>query len=161
MAVGRDRAKAALAGADVSAVGLAVQMLTNGVKVGEYRPDRADDAVDIRVKYPEDERRLMALEQIRVATSSGMAPITSLLKCDRAGGRDHSKNAITTAEVIRANVSEGYCPTMLLRMSRLGLKPKRYTQQLLCHSRNNEEQEESQGSHWQRSAWRYSLCLCC
>ena len=31
-----DRAKAALAGADVSAVGLAVQMLTNGVKVGEY-----------------------------------------------------------------------------------------------------------------------------
>ena len=42
-----DRAKAALAGADVSAVGLAVQMLTNGVKVGEYRPDRADDAVDI------------------------------------------------------------------------------------------------------------------
>ena len=39
-------------------------MLTNGVKVGEYRPDRADDAVDIRVKYPEDERRLMALDKL-------------------------------------------------------------------------------------------------
>jgi multidrug efflux pump len=79
-----DRAKAALAGADVSAVGLAVQMLTNGVKVGEYRPDRADDAVDIRVRYPDDERRLQALEQLRVATSNGMAPITSFVEIQPA-----------------------------------------------------------------------------
>ena len=38
-----DRAQAALYGADVSQVGVAVQLVTNGVKVGEYRPDRADD----------------------------------------------------------------------------------------------------------------------
>ena len=32
-----DRAQAALYGADVSQVGIAVQLVTNGVKVGEYR----------------------------------------------------------------------------------------------------------------------------
>ena len=47
-----DRAQAALYGADVALVGIAVQLVTGGVKVGEYRPDSADDAVDIRVRYP-------------------------------------------------------------------------------------------------------------
>ena len=78
-----DRAKAALAGADVSAVGLAVQMLTNGVKVGEYRPDRADDAVDIRVKYPEDERRLMASSKFEWQRAAEWRPSPVLLKCVR------------------------------------------------------------------------------
>ena len=27
-------------------VGVVVQLVTNGIKVGEYRPDRSDDAVD-------------------------------------------------------------------------------------------------------------------
>ena len=39
-----DRAQAALFGADVSSVGVVVQLVTNGLKVGEYRPDGADDS---------------------------------------------------------------------------------------------------------------------
>ncbi|MGB1757132.1 MAG: hypothetical protein ACPHHQ_10090, partial [Pseudomonadales bacterium] len=46
-----DRARAAMFGADVTSVGVAVQLLTGGIKIGEYRPDRSDDAVDIRVRY--------------------------------------------------------------------------------------------------------------
>ena len=57
-----DRAQAALFGADVSQVGIAVQLITNGVKVGEYRPDRADDGVDIRVRYPAANRGIDALD---------------------------------------------------------------------------------------------------
>ena len=34
-----DRARAALYGADVTTVGLTAQLLTTGVKLGEYRPD--------------------------------------------------------------------------------------------------------------------------
>ena len=51
-----DRAQAAIYGADVTQVGVAVQLLTNGIKVGEYRPDRSEDAVDIRVRYPSEQR---------------------------------------------------------------------------------------------------------
>ena len=69
-----DRAQAALYGADVSLVGIAVQLVTNGVKVGEYRPDSADDAVDIRVRYPSAARGLNALDDLRIATASGLVP---------------------------------------------------------------------------------------
>ena len=49
-----DRAQAAIARRDQ--VGMAVQLITNGIKVGEYRPDRSEDAVDIRVRYPPEQR---------------------------------------------------------------------------------------------------------
>ena len=35
----------------VSDVGALVQMLTNGFKVGEYRPDDAKDEVEIRARF--------------------------------------------------------------------------------------------------------------
>ena len=43
-----DKQKAAQLGVSVSDVGALVQMLTNGFKVGEYRPDDAKDEVEIR-----------------------------------------------------------------------------------------------------------------
>ena len=47
-----DRAEAARFGADISLVGAMVQLVTNGIKIGEYRPDDSDDEIDIRVRYP-------------------------------------------------------------------------------------------------------------
>ena len=75
-----DRAQAALYGADVSLVGIAVQLVTNGVKVGEYRPDGADDAVDIRVRYPSRARGLDALDELRIATANGLVPIANFVR---------------------------------------------------------------------------------
>ena len=75
-----DRAQAALYGADVSLVGIAVQLVTNGVKVGEYRPDAADDAVDIRVRYPATARRLDALDDLRITTENGLVPIGNFVR---------------------------------------------------------------------------------
>ena len=43
--------KAAQLGVSVSDVGALVQMLTNGFKVGEYRPDDAKDEVEIRARF--------------------------------------------------------------------------------------------------------------
>jgi len=47
-----DREQAGRFGADVAAVGATVQMVTNGILVGTYRPDDADDEVDIRAHFP-------------------------------------------------------------------------------------------------------------
>ena len=51
-----DREKAGLFGADISTVGAMVQMITNGVELGTYRPIDADDEVEIRIRYPEEYR---------------------------------------------------------------------------------------------------------
>ena len=74
-----DRAQAALYDADVSLVGIAVQLVTNGVKVGEYRPDSADDAVDIRVRYPSGSRGIAALDELKITTPKGLVPISNFV----------------------------------------------------------------------------------
>ncbi len=74
-----DRAQAGAFGADVASVGAVVQLVTSGIKVGEYRPDDAADEVDIRVRFPEAYRSLGALSQLRVPTRDGLVPITNFV----------------------------------------------------------------------------------
>ncbi|MEM9388166.1 MAG: efflux RND transporter permease subunit [Pseudomonadota bacterium] len=70
-----DRAEAARYGADVTLVGNAVQLVTNGLKIGEYRPDDADDEVEIRVRYPASSRSLTEIDSLRVPSDRGLVPI--------------------------------------------------------------------------------------
>ena len=66
-----DKAEAAKYGAGVGTVGTAVQLVTNGVKVTEYRPADSDKAVDILVRFPEDRRSLDQIDDLRVQTPAG------------------------------------------------------------------------------------------
>jgi multidrug efflux pump len=75
-----DRAKAAMLGADVTSVGAAIQLITNGALVGRFRPDDVDDEVDIRVRYPEEYRSITQLDQLRVSTKEGQVPISSFVE---------------------------------------------------------------------------------
>ena len=70
-----DRAEAGKYGLDVAQIGAAVQLVTNGVLVGRYRPDDADDEVDIRVRFPKDDRSASAIDTLRVATVNGNVPL--------------------------------------------------------------------------------------
>ena len=78
-AINVDRARAAMFGANISEVGTAVQLLTDGVRMGDYRPDDTEEEVDIRVRYPEEYRGLEQIEKIQVTTASGMAPVSSFI----------------------------------------------------------------------------------
>lgn len=77
-----DRAKAAMLGADISSVGAAIQLVTNGVLVGRYRPNDVDDEVDIRVRFPEQYRSISELDNLRVTTREGQVPISSFVERD-------------------------------------------------------------------------------
>jgi multidrug efflux pump len=68
-------AEAAKFGAGPSVVGTAVQLVTNGVKVTEFRPSDSDKAVDILVRFPSDRRSLDEIDELRVQTPSGYVPI--------------------------------------------------------------------------------------
>ena len=68
-------AEAAKFGAGPSTVGTAVQLVTNGVKVTEFRPSDSDKAVDILVRFPPDRRSLDEIDELRVQTPSGYVPI--------------------------------------------------------------------------------------
>jgi multidrug efflux pump len=75
-----NRQLAAQLGVNVLEVGRAVQLVTNGVKVGEYRPNDADEEVDIRVRYPASNRGINILDNLRINTTSGVIPVSDFVK---------------------------------------------------------------------------------
>lgn len=75
-----DRAQAAKYDANIEIVGRAVQLATNGLKLGEYRPDDADDEIDVRARYPERFRTLDQLQEMRIATRNDQSvPISNFV----------------------------------------------------------------------------------
>ena len=103
-----DRAQAAFYGADVSLVGIAVQLVTNGVKVGEYRPDTADEVVDIRVRYPSTARGVSALDDLKITTEKGRVPISNFVKRTAVPNVDAIERIDgKVVEFIRADVAPG------------------------------------------------------
>ncbi len=75
-----DRARAAMSGADINEIGSAVQLLTNGVMMGDYRPDDSEEEVEIRVRYPQQYRGVGQIDEIRINTASGLIPISSFIQ---------------------------------------------------------------------------------
>ncbi|RYH03794.1 efflux RND transporter permease subunit [Salipiger sp. IMCC34102] len=108
VAITVDRAEAARFGADVSLLGQAIQLLTQGITVTDYRPSDADGELDVRVRFPSDDRSLAQLNNLRVPTSSGLVPISNFVSfspVERVGViRRIDEQRVTTIE---ANVAPG------------------------------------------------------
>ncbi len=75
-----DRQEAARFGTDISTIGSAVQLITNGIMLGDYRPDDADDEVDIRVRFPETMRNIEMLDRLTVNSLMGNVPVSNFMK---------------------------------------------------------------------------------
>ncbi len=75
-----DRAAAGRYGVDVLSVGQAIQFVTTGVLAGRFRPDDADDELDIRVRFTPENRNLAAFEQLKITTPFGPVPASYFIK---------------------------------------------------------------------------------
>lgn len=142
-AVKIDRARAGEYGASVSDIGAVVQLVTTGVKVGEYRPNDATDEVDIRVRFPLDQRSLGALSNLRVPAADGMIPITNFIqvipqpqvnKVVRVDG----KRVLT----VSANVTEGALPTAEVQKIRDWVAKSNIDPRVEVKFRGSDEQEQ-------------------
>ena len=74
-----NRAEAARYGADIATVGQFIQLVTQGIKVGEYRAPDAVDEMDIRVRFADGARDMGSLERLRVNTSEGLIPVNNFM----------------------------------------------------------------------------------
>ena len=104
-----DRSQAAMLGVNVGAVGQMVQLVTNGMMIGEFRPDDADQEVEIRVRYPSEYRKLESLDTLRVNTVNGAVPISSFIQ-RQAKSRVDTIQRIDMMETVfvLANTKAGY-----------------------------------------------------
>jgi multidrug efflux pump len=125
-----DRAEAARFGADITLVGAMVQLVTNGIEIGEYRPDDSDDEIEIRVRYPSADRSLGQLDELRIPTPNGLVPISTFVERVPA----QKVSTITRTDMrrtmnIRADVADGYLESDVIDEIRellptLGLDPR-------------------------------------
>jgi len=74
-----DRELAGRYGLSVQQAGAALQFVTDGLLIDKYRPDDSDDEIDIRVRYPEDDRNIFALDAVRIQTASGSVPLSNFV----------------------------------------------------------------------------------
>jgi multidrug efflux pump len=75
-----DRVAAAKYGIGVRELSPYVQLVTDGVKIGSYRPDDTTDELDIRVRLPKEERTFDALDSLRITTGDGLIPVSNFIK---------------------------------------------------------------------------------
>ena len=103
-----DRKQASKFGVNIGSIGNVIKLATNGLKLGEYRPDDSNDSIPLYLRYPNDGRTLDAIENLRISTSSGLVPISNFVDIvpnTKTGNisRVNSKNSIN----IQADVKPG------------------------------------------------------
>ena len=74
-----DRALAGQYGLTVQQAGAVLQLVTDGLLVDRYRPDDADDEIDIRARFPAEYRTIFALDKVRVQTPGGSVPLSNFV----------------------------------------------------------------------------------
>ena len=94
-----NRKQASKFGANISSIGNVIKLSTNGIKLGEYRPDDTSESIPIYLRYPQKGRTLDMLQNLRVNTQNGLVPISNFVEIvpkNRTGNiiRVNSKNAI-------------------------------------------------------------------
>jgi multidrug efflux pump len=140
-----NRADAARFGADATLVGSTVQFITNGLKIGEYRPDDVDDELDILVRYPLESRFIGKLDELRMKTAGGMVPISNFVertanpKTDIIRHIDSQRVLTVQANMVPGELLSIELPKLQQLLPSLGLDPR----VTLTVKGQNEQQEES------------------
>ncbi len=66
-------------GTDISTIGAMIQMVTRGILLGTMRVDSSDEEIDIRVRFPESDRHLSTLDELRLRSPNGLVPISNFV----------------------------------------------------------------------------------
>ena len=104
-----DRAEAGRLGLDVGRIGAAIQLVTDGTLVGQYRPLDADEEVDIRIRYPYSARGIKNLDKLRIQTREGALPLSTVVTRVAKTRQDkiERRNQVPFYAVL-ANSAKGY-----------------------------------------------------
>ena len=74
-----DREEAGRFNAGIQQIGAMIQLVTDGVMIGKYRPEDSRDEVEIRVRLPEEQRNFATLDDLKLRTSNGQVPLSNFI----------------------------------------------------------------------------------
>jgi len=141
-----DRSQAAKFGANIDLIGRAVQLVSTGIKLSDYRPDDSDDEIDIRARYPMSYRTIDQLDTIRVTTEAGQVPISNFVEM-RAKPRTGKLDRVDGKRVmtVQADVVEGQLPDTKVKQIQAWLETANLDPRVRVEFKGeNEEQEKAE-----------------
>jgi multidrug efflux pump len=142
-----DREEAGRYGANITLVGNAVQLVTNGIKATEYRPDTSDDEVDIRVRFPKEQRSLENLLQLKINTPQGMVPLSNFVEL-QPGPKTGSLKRVNSRRIvtIEAEAAPGYLLNDLVIEMEQQLKQMSFATDIRFTFKGEQEQQAQTGA---------------
>jgi len=139
-----DRKKASQFGLDLTDIGNTIKLVTNGVILGNYRPNTSEDEVDIKLRYPSQHRSMDQIDALRITTGESLIPISSFVE-QKASAKLSSINRTNgrLALTIEADVKKGYLANDIIAPLKLDLE-KALPQSIQVNFKGkNEQQAES------------------
>jgi multidrug efflux pump len=154
-----DRAQAAKFGADIAGIGAAVQLITKGLKFSDFRPDNADEEIDIVARYPVEWRSMDQLDQIRIQTNIGLVPISNFVKRTpkpKTGElrRTDGKRSMT----VKADVLPGILADNKVREIQAWLKTEKINPNVIVEFKG-EDEEQRKAEAFLKSAFGIALFM--
>ncbi len=142
-----NREEAGRYGANISVIGNAVQMVTNGIKAAEFRPDTSDDEVDIRIRFPREQRSLDQLLQLKINTVQGLVPLSNFVTLEPAN-KTSTVNRVDSRRVvtIQAEPAPGYLLNDLVIQMGEKLKAEQFPLDIRFKFKGEQEQQEETGA---------------
>ena len=107
-----DREAASRHGVSISGLGTMIKMLTRGVRISDFRPDDAEDELDVVMRFMGDQRNLDRLGELRVPASDGSyVPLSVFARLQpRQKGGDIERKDGDRYMYINADVAGGRLP---------------------------------------------------
>ena len=145
-----DREKAGRFATNVSSVGSMVQMITNGTKLGTYRPFDAEEEMDIRIRYPNEVRDIENMDSLRVVTPRGQVPIGNFVerkatqrkvKIDRLDGE--RQFTIKANTLINPSTGEKYPAEMAVDLIENWIQQQDFVDDIEYRFRGSDEESEA------------------
>ena len=140
-----DREQATKFDVNVGTLGGFVRMVTRGFKLDSYRPNDADEEIDILLRMPSEYRTLDQLDNIRILTNQGPIPVGNFIS--RSGEQKTGQlRRIDGKRImyVKADVAEGILAETKLDEVRAWMDQQTFPQGVDYRYRGeNEEQEKA------------------
>ncbi len=142
-----DRQEAGRFGTDIATIGAMVQLVTNGLLLDTYRPDDSEDEVDIRIRYPSQNRSLSELDRLRIATADGLVPVSNFVtRTARPKVSTIARSNGRYSIYVKANVAPGLLASQKVREIENWLKTQKFPPGITWKFRGADEEQKEAGS---------------
>ncbi len=125
-------------------------MITNGTKLGTYRPFDAEEEMDIRIRYPYEMRDIENMDSLRVVTPRGQVPIGNFVerkatqrkvKIDRLDGE--RQFTIKANTLINPTTGEKYPAEMAVGLIENWIQNQDFVNDIEYRFRGSDEESEA------------------